>query len=76
MDQKQPLSEFSAEQAMALAQSDAGKKLLALLQETNGNQLQKAMEQAAAGNYEQVKQTMSSLISSPEAKALLEKMRE
>ena len=76
MDQKQPHLGFSTEQAMALAQSDAGKKLLALLQETNGDQLQKAMEQAAAGNYQQVKETMSSLLSSREAKALLEKMRE
>ena len=76
MEQKQPLSGFSTEQAMAMAQSDAGKKLLALLQETNGDQLQKAMEQAAAGNYQQVKETMSSLLSSREAKALLEKMRE
>lgn len=76
MDHKQPLSGFSAEQAMALAQSDAGKKLLALLQETNAEQLQKAMEQAAAGNYQQVKETMSSLLSSREARALLEKMRE
>lgn len=76
MDHKQPLSGFSTEQAMALAQSDAGKKLLALLQETNAEQLQKAMEQAAAGNYQQVKETMSSLLSSREARALLEKMRE
>ena len=76
MDQKQPLSGFSTDQAMALAQSEAGKKLFALLQETNGDQLQKAMEQAATGNYQQVKETMSSLITSPEAKALLKKMRE
>ena len=74
MDQKQPLSGFSAEQAMALAQSDAGKKLLALLQETNGEQLQKAMEQAAAGDFDQVKQTLSELLSSPQVRAMLEQM--
>lgn len=76
MDQKQPLSGFSAEQAKAMAESDAGKKLLALLQETNGEKLQKAMEQAAAGNYQNAKEMVSSLLSSREAKALWDEMRE
>lgn len=76
MEQKQPFQGFSAEKAMALAQSEAGKKLLSMLQETNGDQLRKAMEQAAAGDYEQVKKTVSSLMRSQEAQALLEEMRE
>lgn len=76
MDQKQPLQGFSAEKAMAMAQSEAGKKLLSLLQETNGDQLRRAMEQAATGNYEDAKRTVSSLLSSQEAKALMKEMRE
>lgn len=60
--------------AMKLAQSEAGRELYALLQRTQGKQLQSAMDQAAAGDYEQVQRTLSSLLSNPEAKKLLEKM--
>lgn len=60
--------------AMNLAQSEAGRELYALLQRTQGKQLQSAMDQAAAGDYEQVQRTLSSLLSNPEAKKLLEKM--
>lgn len=65
---------FSMQEAMRLAQSDAGKQLLSLLQKTQGDKLQEAMDQAAAGDYEQVKKTMSSLLSSPEAQALVKKL--
>lgn len=65
----------SIQEAMKLAQSDAGQQLLKLLQQSQGEQLQKAMDQAAAGDYSQVKETMQALLSSPEAKALLEKLR-
>lgn len=66
--------DFSMQEAMRLAQSESGRALFALLQQNNGAELQKAMEQAAAGNYAQVSKTMASLLSSPEAKALLEQM--
>ena len=46
---------FSMDDARRLAQTDAGKKLLALLQSQNSPQLQMAMEQASAGNYTQLK---------------------
>ena len=65
---------FSMQEAMRLAQSDAGKQLLSLLQNTQADQLQAAMDQAAAGDYEQVKKTMSSLLASPEAQALVKKL--
>ena len=65
---------FSMQDAMKLAQSDAGKQLYSLLQQTNAQQLQSAMDQAAAGDYEQVKNTMSAMLSSPEVRALLHKM--
>ena len=65
---------FSMQDAMKLAQSDAGKQLYALLQRKNAQQLQNAMNDAAAGNYEQVKNTMSSMLASPEVRELLKKM--
>lgn len=69
------LQGISTAEAMKLAQSDAGKNLLAQLQKAHGSTLQAAMEQAQSGNMEQVKQTLSSLLSSPEGKALMETLR-
>ena len=37
---------FSMQEALRLAGSDAGQQLLALLRQSNGTQLQQAMEQA------------------------------
>ena len=66
---------FSMQEAMRLAKSDAGQQLIALLQTQNSEALQKAADQAAAGDYEQVKKTMAALLSSPEAKTLMEQLR-
>lgn len=66
--------QFSMEDAKRLAQTEAGQKLLSLLQAQNAPQLQTAMQQASAGDYDQLKQTLSSLIASPEARALLKQL--
>lgn len=68
-------NDFSIQDAMKLAQSDAGKQLLALLQQRQSNTLNSAMEQAASGDYQQVKQTVSGLIADPDIKALLDQLR-
>ena len=44
------LPDISAEQVKKLAESDAGKQLFALLQQTQGDQLKVAMDRAAAGD--------------------------
>lgn len=72
MDEK---TNYSVEQAKKLANSDAGKKLFALLQQTQGDQLKTAMEDAATGNYAKAIQTMSAIMDSPQARELMEKMR-
>ena len=66
--------EFSMQEALRLAQSDAGQQLLNLLQQQNGTKLQQAIDQAARGDYDRVKQTMASLLANPEIRELLEKM--
>lgn len=65
---------FSKEDAMRIAQSDAGQKLMTILQHSDGTQLQNAIQQASAGNFEQAKNTLSALMSSPEAQALLKEL--
>lgn len=69
------ITDFSVQQAMALAQSDAGKQLFSLLQRTQGDKLQAAMDQAAAGDLEQVKKTMQQIMASDQAKELMQRMR-
>ena len=66
---------FSAEDVKKIAQSKAGQDLYALLQQTQSQQLKDAMAQAAAGDLEQVKKTVSAMMASPEAKALLDQLR-
>ncbi|MBP3479514.1 MAG: hypothetical protein J6K03_08570 [Oscillospiraceae bacterium] len=66
---------FSAEDVKKIAQSKAGQDLYALLQQTQSQQLKDAMAQAAAGDMEQVKKTVSAMMASPEAKALLDQLR-
>ena len=67
---------FSMQEAMRLAQSDAGKQLLALLQTTQGDQLQTAMDQAKAGDYSNVKKTLQALLADQQAQTLLKQMQE
>jgi len=59
---------------LRIAQSPAGQQLLSLLQQTGGQQLQQAMNQAATGNYDQAKQTLSALLSSPDAQRLMKQL--
>ena len=72
MDKKTP--EFSYQDAMRLAQSDAGQQLQALLQHTDPDLLNKAQAQAAEGNYGQLQKTLSSLLASEEVRQLLGKL--
>ncbi len=72
MDKKTP--DFSFQDAMRLAQSDTGKQLQALLQQTNPDLLTTAQAQAADGNYDQLKKTLSSLLASEDVRRLLKQM--
>lgn len=67
-------SEFSMQDAMRLAQTPAGRQLLALLQQQNSAELQRAIGYAAAGDYKNAQTLLSSMLDSPEAKALLDQL--
>lgn len=66
---------LSMQEALRLAKSEAGQQLFAALRAQNSAAMDRAMEQAAAGDYSQIKSTLSSLLSSPDIKAMLEQMR-
>ena len=61
---------------LKLANSPAGQQLFALLQKNGGSELQSAVTQASAGNYEQAKNALSNLLSDPQAQALLKQLEE
>ena len=65
---------FSMQEAMRLANSDAGKQLLAILKESDSTMMQQAMDDASAGNYANMQKTLSSLLSSPQVQALLKEL--
>lgn len=66
--------DFSMQEALRLANSPAGQQLLALLRDTDADALSTAANQAGAGNMEDAMQTLFSLLSSPEAKALMQQL--
>lgn len=68
--------QYDMSELMRLAQSPAGQQLIALLQRSGGQELQNAVEKAAQGDYGQAKQALSSLLSNPQAQALLKKLEE
>lgn len=60
---------------MQLANSPQGQAIFMQLQQSNPQALQSAMQDAQAGNFEQVKKTMSEFLSSPAGQALMQQMR-
>lgn len=65
---------FSMQEAMRLINSDAGQKLLAVLQNSNDPGLRTAMEQAKKGDMSQAQAALGNIASSPEVQALLRQM--
>lgn len=62
------------EQARQLANTPEGKQLAQLLQQSGGNDLQHALDQAAAGDPRQIKTLLTALLKNPQALKLLEKL--
>ena len=64
----------SMQELMRMAQSPAGQQLLQMLQQKGGKELQDAMAKAAAGDFEQAKQAVSSLLQNQDAQKLLDQL--
>ena len=66
--------DFSVKEAQRLAQTPEGQKLMALLQQQDNAALQKAMTEASVGNYQAAGAILQSLLSSQEAKSLMQQL--
>ncbi len=66
--------DFSLDEIMRLAKSPAGQQLLAMLKQSDNEKLEQAVSQAKTGNYTQASQTLSTMLSSPEAQKLLKEL--
>lgn len=60
--------------ARQLAQTEKGKQLLEALKQMGGNDLETALENAAAGDFSSIQQELSVLLSNPQARKLLEQL--
>ena len=67
---------FSMQDALRLANSDAGRRLLAILKQSDGQQLGKAMDSAATGDYNSAMQALSSLLEREDVRTLLKQLEE
>ena len=65
---------FSMQEALRLAKSPAGQQLLALLQQSDPETLNKAMQQASTGDYSQIRQTLAPLLASEDVQKFLQQM--
>ena len=66
--------DFSIKEAQRLASTPEGQRLMALLQQNDHGQLQKAMAQANAGNYKEAGNLLQAMLTSPEAQSLLRQL--
>ena len=67
---------FSMQEAMRLAQSDAGQQLLQLLRSNHSDAARSAIEKAQDGDIAQAKQALQAFLSDPQAQALLQQLKE
>ena len=66
--------DFSMEEVMRMAKSPAGQRLLAMLQQRDAGKLEQAVSLAKTGDYASAGQTLSAMLSSPEAQKLLKEL--
>lgn len=67
--------DLSAEDIRRMAQSPQAKQLISLLRRTDDARLQQAIREASGGDYAKASETLNALLSSSEAKKLLDDLK-
>ena len=65
---------FSMQDAMRIASTEAGQQLFKLLQNNNADALKQAMSLANQGDYSSLSKTLAPLLNKPEIQQLLKQM--
>lgn len=66
--------EQAMEEAKRIAQTPEGKQLAMLLQQLGGGDLQQSLDAAAAGDLQQARQVIHTLMKDPQARQILNKL--
>lgn len=67
---------FSMEEIKRLAQSDAGKQLMAMLESSHSGASDAVRSSMAAGDMEQAKKALGAFLSDPKTQALLRQLED
>ena len=66
--------DFSIKEAQRLAATPEGQRLMQLLHQQDPNQLQKVMDAAGSGKYQEAGKLLSSLLTAPEVQQLIRQL--
>ncbi len=66
--------DFSMQEAMRLAKTPAGQQLFSLLQQSGGENLQHAANQASVGDYAKLEALLKNAVKNPEIAALIKQL--
>lgn len=66
-------ADFSMEEAMAFANSPAGKQLFAMLQQSGNQSVQSAMDALSKGNMGQAQEALRAAANNPEIQKIMKK---
>lgn len=69
-------NEHAIQEAMRIAKSSTGQQLLRMLQQSNQESLNRVLQSAASGNYDQAKLILNEILSDPQAKEILKKLEQ
>lgn len=69
-------NEHAIQEAMRIAKSSTGQQLLRMLQQSNQESLNRVLQSAASGNYDQAKMILNEILSDPQAKEILKKLEQ
>ena len=67
-------NEHAMQEALRLAQTEAGKQLVELLRRGNPQQLQQVLDSATRGDMAQAQKKLNQLLQDPQARQLLDRL--
>lgn len=67
-------NEHAMQEALRLAQTEAGKQLVELLRKGNPQQLQQVLDSATRGDMAQAQQKLNQLLQDPQARQLMDRL--